>query len=43
MAWWRMVYNEMVEWHEEKGDRLFDFVEFYGKEAAKVSKELHKR
>ena len=36
-----MGEDDMAEWHEEKSDQFFDFVEFYVKETAKASKELH--
>ena len=31
----------MVEWNERKGDQMYKMVEFYEKEAAKASNELH--
>lgn len=38
VTWWRMGDDDMKEWHEEKGDQVFDFVEFYEKEAARASR-----
>ena len=40
--WWRMGDDNMAEWHEEKGDQIFDFTKIYKEEVAKASKELHK-
>ena len=37
---WRLGYDGMAKWHEEKKDVLFDFANFYEGEAAKAFKEL---
>ena len=42
VMWWRRGDNDMVEWHEEMGDDFLDSADFYEKETAKASKELHR-
>ena len=32
--------DDMVEWHEEKGDEFFYFADFYEREVSKAFKEL---
>lgn len=38
---WRNGDEDMVEWNERKGDRMYEMAEYYEKEAAKASRKLH--
>ena len=42
MMRWRFGDEGMVKWSESKGDHVFEMVEYYEKEAAKASRELHR-
>ena len=33
--------EDMVEWNERKGHQMYEMADFYEKEAAKTSNELH--
>lgn len=39
---WKMGDDDLVEWHEEKGDAFFDFADFYKREATRAFKELRR-
>ena len=38
----RVGDENMIEWHERKGDHVFEMAEYYEKEAAKASRELYR-
>ena len=42
MTSWRSRDEQMVKWNEMKGDQVYEMAEYYEKEAAKGSNELHK-
>ena len=39
---WRKWDEDMVDWRERKGDRMYEMAEYCEKEAAKASNELHR-